>query len=125
MSRLVDGADILAAALEQALGHRIREDEMFACDVWSALCNTDWIAPDGQRYLESFRTAGGVISEIRQDGSDYLTWYCSTPAAVVTQEISDAMAAIGWRHEPTQIESPGALRERWAGLRDVWRNARA
>jgi hypothetical protein len=92
--------DPIIDAFDEALGDRIRDDDIFACDVWSALCNTDWIAPDGGVHSDSFRSAGATVAEIRADGSDYMTWYCSTTAGIVTKEISDAMAALGWRHEP-------------------------
>jgi len=89
----------LEDALEAAFGDRIREEEVFPCEVWSALCNTDWIDPAGEAHSYSFREAGGVIAELRGEGT-YDDWYCCTTPGIVTPEIAVGMAAIGWRHQP-------------------------
>lgn len=93
----------LEAAFDFAVGDRIRSDEDFAAEAWGALCNTDWIDPDGRAHSESFRSAGALIARLIGSGS-YTDWYCSGTAGYVSPEIERAMAAIGWRWTPITLE---------------------
>lgn len=93
--RAVDMSDAFELALDHALGDRMRNDAGFCGDVWSALANVVWSRGDGADALLSFRAAGDAIAAIRGSG-DYLEWYCSGPAGVVSDEIRHALAAQGW-----------------------------
>jgi hypothetical protein len=57
-------------------------DEIYAQHLYAALCNNEFIKNDvwpilaDKRWSCSWRHAGGVISNIREEG-DYIDWYCS------------------------------------------------
>ena len=57
-------------------------DSVYSQNLYAALCNNDFIKNDvwpiltDKRWSCSWRHAGGVIADIRQEG-DYINWYCS------------------------------------------------
>jgi hypothetical protein len=80
---------------------RLRENEDFGKELWSALANVDWIHkndPDNVGQGRSFRGAGSLIASMLCHGN-YLDWYCSGPDGVVSEYIAEAMASRGWRYE--------------------------
>jgi len=87
----------LEAAVERALGARLRSDEAVCRAMWSALANIDWTHADGSTVGYTFRGAGHLVAEIRGEGN-YMDWYCSGPYATVSEEIEAAMAREGWTH---------------------------
>ena len=56
--------------------------EEYAQNIYAALCNTDWQRNEvwpllkGQTYSCSWRYAGGIVADMREQG-DYMDWYCS------------------------------------------------
>jgi hypothetical protein len=56
--------------------------EEYAQNIYAALCNQDWqrnaVWPllKGQTYSCSWRYAGGIVADMREQG-DYMDWYCS------------------------------------------------
>ena len=58
------------------------KDNIYAQHLYAALCNNDFIKNDvwpllqDQRWSCSWRHAGGIIADIKQEG-DYIDWYCS------------------------------------------------
>jgi len=56
--------------------------EEYAQNIYAALCNQDWQRNDvwpllaGQTYSCSWRYAGGIVADMREEG-DYIDWYCS------------------------------------------------
>ena len=80
---------------------RLRENEEFGKELWSALANVGWFHkddPDNTNIGFSFRVAGSLIASMLCYG-DYMDWYCSGPDGVVSDFISEVMAARGWRYE--------------------------
>ena len=94
------------------------QDDCYAQNLYAALCNTEWQKLDvmpllkNQRWHCSWRSAGGIVADLRQDG-DYLDWYCSgmgdglgngdssgekgyADEGTVAQEIAQDLVAIGW-----------------------------
>lgn len=75
------------------------KDKDFCALLWSALANVVWKNPKhGQDIGYSFRAAGDLIAAIRGEGT-YTDWYCSGPAGVVSSEIAEALAPLGWTFE--------------------------
>jgi hypothetical protein len=56
--------------------------EEYAQNIYAALCNQDWQRNDvwpllkGETYSCSWRYAGGIVADMREQG-DYIDWYCS------------------------------------------------
>jgi len=111
---------------------KARASESYAQNLYAALCNNDfqrndvWPLISDQKWHCSWRYAGGIIADMRQEG-DYIDWYCSginnsdwqktaedvaamTPAqaehyheleryvseGVVTDEICEDLFRLGW-----------------------------
>jgi len=80
---------------------RLKEDEDFGSELWSAMANVSWIHkddPDKTECGRSFRSAGSMIASMLGIG-DYIDWYCSGPYETVSEYIAQAMASKGWRYE--------------------------
>lgn len=61
------------AAVDKAVGDRVRSDGACGADLWSALTNVEWRGPEGQTVSYSFRTAGDLVAWVREEG-DYIDW---------------------------------------------------
>jgi hypothetical protein len=80
---------------------RLRENEDFGKELWSALANVDWYHESDAENTDcghSFRSAGALIASMLCHG-DYMDWYCSAPDGVVSEDIAQAMASRGWNYE--------------------------
>lgn len=61
---------------------KARENKSYAQNLYAALCNNDfqkndtWPILADTKWSCSWRYAGGIIADMRQEG-DYLNWYCS------------------------------------------------
>lgn len=61
---------------------KVRNDEAYAQNLYASMCNTDFVKNDvwpiltDKRWSCSWRYAGGIIADMRQEG-DYIDWYCS------------------------------------------------
>lgn len=103
----------------EALSPYIHDDE-FARLAWGALANVTWYHPSTQTSCSlSLRVAGGFIAEIRNDGSDYLTWYCSSNNAVVPEKIRRLMRKRGWIFDADSdiCDEPDCLKDASCGWR--------
>jgi hypothetical protein len=87
--------------LERDLGlsPRIRglvRSELFAALLYGSLCNTTWRhAETGTLWRCSWRQAGGIVAELRCEGS-YLDWYCSMGEGLVDDQVLGEIEALGW-----------------------------
>ena len=105
--------------------------EEYAQNLYAAMCNNDfqkletWPLLKGQTYSCSWRYAGGIVADMREEG-DYINWYCSgirggatdedlaamtdeertrydwyqknfVSESVVTDEIRDDLKLLGWK----------------------------
>jgi hypothetical protein len=101
---------------------KVRERENYAQNLYAAMCNNVfqrnevWPRLKNEYWSCSWRSAGGLISRLRNEG-DYMDWYCSgiggglgngdetgvkgyVPESEVTDEIRQDLFAIGWTVEP-------------------------
>jgi hypothetical protein len=104
---------------------KARASDSYAQNIYAALCNNDFIKRDlwpilkDQRWSCSWRHAGGIVADMRQEG-DYIDWYCSgmgglnqeydsketneqwqkrtgyMPEGIVTEEIEADLNKLGW-----------------------------
>ena len=70
---------------------KVRTSDVYAQNLYAAMCNTDFIKNDvwpilnEQRWSCSWRYAGGIVADMRQEG-DYIDWYCSGIRNYVSDE---------------------------------------
>ena len=99
------------------------QDKRYAQHVYSALCNMRWQPLDVMPILKdewwtcSWRSAGGIVADLRGIGEDYMDYYCSgigdglgngdadrtrgyVPEGTVTDEIREDFATLGWHPSP-------------------------
>lgn len=61
---------------------KVRNNDYYAQNLYAAICNNEFIRNDVWPLLKkktwscSWRYAGGIIADMRQEG-DYIDWYCS------------------------------------------------
>jgi len=128
------GADLKKS---QLILDKVRDD-VYAQNLYAALCNMQWQRNyfwnilRGDIWSCSWRFAGGIVSDLRNQG-DYMDWYCSgmgglTPEPVpddfensdskqsypwdnyvsegtVTDEIREDLGSLGWRPLPYEDNS--------------------
>jgi len=62
--------------------NKAKAREEYAQNIYAALCNQDWQRNEvwpllkGQTWSCSWRYAGGIVADMREEG-DYIEWYCS------------------------------------------------
>lgn len=104
---------------------KARTRESYAQNLYAAMCNNEFVKREmwpilkDQRWSCSWRRAGGIIADMRQEG-DYIDWYCSgmgglnqeydnketnaqwqkrtgyVPESIVTEEIENDLHQLGW-----------------------------
>jgi len=74
---------------------KVRASQIYAQNLYAALCNNEFIVADGFEILKkntwscSWRSAGGIIADMRGEG-DYIDWYCSGIKGSDEELIKDA-----------------------------------
>jgi len=103
---------------------RLMEDDTFAKEVYSALCNMRWVkvlptSPDGlvQALIDSeeeriwscsWRSAGRIVADLRKmylikcdkEVEGYVDWYCIGNEGHVTPRIEHEFRQLGWESLP-------------------------
>jgi len=105
---------------------KVRNSEDYAQNLYAAMCNNEfqkndvWPILKEERWCCTWRSAGGIIANMRQEG-DYIDWYCSgigskekgwgldgripnsdedhrtyVGESVVTDEIREDLFKLGW-----------------------------
>ena len=96
---------------------KAKASEAYAQNIYAALCNQDWQKNEvwpllkGETYSCSWRYAGGIVADMREQG-DYINWYCSgirgeqgidyeppltfVSEGTVTDEIREDFFKLGW-----------------------------
>jgi hypothetical protein len=103
---------------------KVKASNNYAQNLYAAMCNMTWQSREfwqelkGETWSCSWRHAGGIISDMREEG-DYINWYCSgignaelgngltgadgtgyVPEGTVTEEIELDLNRLGWRPVP-------------------------
>lgn len=61
---------------------KVKASNSYAQNLYAAMCNREFVKNDvwpllkDQRWSASWRSAGGIVADIRGEG-DYMDWYCS------------------------------------------------
>ena len=80
---------------------KLKKDEEFATDVYRALCNMRWRSKwTPFKYSCSWRYAGGLVADLRDQGEDYIDFYCSGNEGNVTEEVRKIFNQLGWIPSP-------------------------
>ena len=96
---------------------KAKASDAYAQNIYAALCNQDWQKNEvwpllkGETYSCSWRYAGGIVADMREQG-DYIDWYCSgirgeqgidyeppltfVSEGTVTDEIREDFFKLGW-----------------------------
>ena len=110
-----DSPDMFKDMMEaQWFVDKVRTSDSYAQNLYAAMCNNDfqkmepWVILKGDTWGCSWRKAGGVVADIREEG-EYLNWYCSgimnegsyvtgyIQEGVVTEEIAEDLKKLGWQ----------------------------
>jgi hypothetical protein len=97
--------------------NKAKASDTYAQNIYAALCNQDWQKNEvwpllkGETYSCSWRYAGGIVADMREQG-DYIDWYCSgirgeqgidyeppltfVSEGTVTEEIREDFFKLGW-----------------------------
>lgn len=102
----------------QWICHKVKSSDSYAQNLYAAMCNMQFVKNDiwplikDQRWSASWRSAGGIVADMREQG-DYIDWYCSgigeglgngdadgtkgyVPESTVTDEIREDLFRLGW-----------------------------
>ena len=95
---------------------RVKSNKTYAQNLYAAMCNQQFVKNEvwpllkDQRWSASWRHAGGIVADMREEG-DYIDWYCSgiqgepdadwvdlghVPEGTVTDEIRRDLYKLGW-----------------------------
>ena len=82
------------------------DNEKFAKELYSALCNMQWINIEDstKKYSCSWRYAGGLVAELRERGESYMDFYCSGNEGYVSPLVETILKEIGWIQYPYDDE---------------------
>lgn len=81
--------------------NKIRTDECYAQNLYAAFCNMRWQKMEVLPILKdelwscTWRSAGGIVAQLRSCGEDYMDWYCSgmSGRAAVEDDIEEEIRA--------------------------------
>lgn len=87
--------------------HRLETDDIFAQEMYAALCNNQFFpldTPTAEPWTCSWRYAGDMISSLRSmrglHHEGYLDWYCSGNEGLVSDTVQEAFRELGWDIRP-------------------------
>jgi hypothetical protein len=64
----------------------------------------------GLDYSCSWRYAGGLVADLREQGEDYLDFYCSGGEGRVASDVREALAKLGWEPESEKVRLSISIR---------------
>jgi hypothetical protein len=95
---------------------KVKSNKTYAQNLYAAMCNMEFVKNEvwpllkDQRWSASWRYAGGIVADMREEG-DYIEWYCSgiqgepdedwvdlghVPEGTVTDQIREDLFRLGW-----------------------------
>lgn len=80
---------------------------VYSQNLYAALCNNKFFYGD-KEWTCSWRHSAGIVSDIRNCGEDYMSWYCSgvstreefVTEGFATEEIRLDLIRLGWTVQP-------------------------
>jgi hypothetical protein len=79
--------------------NKIRTRDDYAQNLYAAWCNMQWCPkelwptlrqdPDKDLWSASWRSAGGIVARFRNNGEDYMDYYCSGMGGVATYDLKE------------------------------------
>jgi len=112
------GQDLEAALKSDAAFLERVKDLDFAKTVYATFCNREWINGSGDRWSCSWRYAGGLVAEARDEGEDYLDFYLDdlagdgrlpSNAAALDGEFLAILKRLGWSEITPEQEADAAI----------------
>lgn len=100
--RGVNSDDLFEAAVDRALGAKMRADDEVCREVWCALANNEWTHRNGDTAGYTWRAAGDLVAAVSGKG-DYMRWYMSGPAGEISERCALAMGRQGWNGEAIML----------------------
>ena len=97
------------------------QNDQYAQNLYSGLCNNRSFKND-EEWTCSWRSAGGIVADLRNQRESYLDYYCSgmidkegyVPEGVVTDEIRLDLIKLGWSIKPYEPKlEPGIYTNEW------------
>ena len=79
-------------------GDKIKTDDLFCHRLWSSLTNVTWVnKKEKSSYEFSFRRVGGVIADIREEGS-YMQCCNQSTVGLIDKDIANDLKELGWTY---------------------------
>jgi hypothetical protein len=94
------------------ISSKVKSSEVYAQNLYAAFCNMQWRKESDLSqglFAVTWRTAGGIVANLRGNGGSYSDWYCSgigpklegkVPEGTVTDEIKQDLLELGWQPIP-------------------------
>jgi hypothetical protein len=88
------------------IANKCKASDVYSQNLYAAMCNNQFVHADGAVWSCSWRSAGGIVANLREEG-DYINWYCSgigadelyMPEGSVTEEVKKDIEDLGWTIE--------------------------
>lgn len=77
------------------------KDDEFAQELYAAMCNMQWVK-NGIHWGCTWRSSGGIVAELRNQGENYMDFYCSGNEGFVSERVRNVLGELGW--EPKEYE---------------------
>jgi len=81
--------------VEICLSEKLKSNDEYAVDFYRAICNMRWRKGESV-YSCTWRYAGEFIARLRDQGEDYLDFYCSGGEGRVSNEVELDLQDLGW-----------------------------
>lgn len=83
--------------VKENLSEKLNNDDEFAQRFYASLCNTIWYNPGlDEEYSCTWRYAGGMVAGIRNNGEDYLNWYCTGGEGHEYEDVTEELNKLGY-----------------------------